>query len=258
MRELRNTQEQLMMKEKMAALGDLVAGLAHEINNPIGAMNSSADVCARCIRKIEHTINQSKSISKDSGEALASSLTTLRNNIDVTLMAGDRIATIVKSLRNFARLDEAEYQRADIREGIDSSLTLLESEFQERISVIKEYHDIPKIPCYPGQLNQVFMSLLRNASQSITDSGTIKIRMFTQNGDVHVEFSDNGKGIPANRLKRLFDFGFSEEGSRVKMTSGLSTAYHIIQKHNGEIRVTSKVGKGSTFLVILPVKESQK
>ncbi len=257
MNELKATQEQLLMKEKMAALGDLVAGITHEINNPIGAANAAADVARRCIQKIEKIFRSAKSVAeiKNSPE-IKKSLKILKENLGVTAAAGERVATLGKSLRIFAHLDEAEYQRADIHEGIDSTLTLMESELRDRIAIKKDYGPIPPIACYPGQLNQVFMNLLKNASHAIEGRGAIAIRTFRQNHHVHVEISDNGRGIPPEKLGKIFDFGFSADHPRVKMTSGLSTAYNIVQRHNGEIKVKSEVGKGTTFSVILPIKDT--
>lgn len=246
MRELRETQEQLLMKEKMASLGDLVAGVAHEINNPIGAVNASADVVRRCADKIESEARKNQQLQKTTK--------ILKESAGVILTAGNRIAAIVKSLKNFARLDESEYQKTDIHEGIESSLILMENEFQNRISVVRDYHDIPEIVCYPGQLNQVFLSLLKNATNAIEGSGRISIKTTTENGHVRVEISDTGKGIPRRKLGKIFDFGFSTGDSRVKMSSGLSTAYNIVQKHHGEIKVDSEVGKGTTFSIVLPIK----
>lgn len=254
MLQLKDTQEQLLMKEKMAALGDLVAGVSHEINNPIGSVNSSTDVSNRCVNRIEHVLQKSATLEemKHSRE-LREALKILKENINVTLTAGDRIATIVKSLKNFARLDEAEYQRVNIHEGLDSTLTLMGNELKDRISVIKEYGEIPEIVCNPGQLNQVFINLLKNASQAIENSGTIGIKTFKENNHIHVQISDTGKGIPHHKLRKIFDFGFSTGGSRIRMSSGLSTAFNIVQKHNGEINVESEVGKGTTFTIILPI-----
>ncbi len=246
MRELKETQEQLLMKEKMASLGDLVAGVAHEINNPIGAVNASADVLNRCADKIELQANKNQQLEK--------TIKILRESIGVILTAGNRVAAIVKSLKNFARLDESEYKKTNIHEGIESSLILMENEFQNRISVVKDFHDIPEITCYPGQLNQVFLNVLKNASNAIEGAGRIGIKTARDNGHVRVEISDTGIGIPDNKLDKIFDFSFSTGGSRIKMSSGLSTAYNIVQKHHGEIKVDSEIGKGTTFSIVLPIK----
>lgn len=253
--ELQTTQDHLMMKEKMAALGDLVAGITHEINNPIGTVNSSTDVSDRCVKRIEVLLHESASLVdlKDNAEFLEI-LNILKDNIQVIFSAGDRISAIVRSLKNFATLDESDYQRADIHDGIESSLTLMEGDLRGRVEVVKEYSDIPKIECYPGLLNQVFMNLLKNASQAIEESGTIIIKTHKDNNHIHVTVSDSGCGIPDHKLKKLFGFGFSAVGKRVKMGSGLATAYNIVQKHNGDIIIDSEVGQGTTVRVRLPIQ----
>ncbi|MCH8127999.1 MCP four helix bundle domain-containing protein [candidate division KSB1 bacterium] len=255
MYQLKKTQNELLMKEKMASLGDLVAGIAHEINNPIGVMISSTDVSLRCLDKIEIALEKSETTEKRrNNNQLPEALRILKDNIKNILTAGDRIATIVKSMKNFARLDEADYQKVDLHEGLDSSLTLLGTELTNRLEIVKEYGEIPRIECYPGQLNQVFISLLKNASQAIEDSGTIGIKTYKTKNHIHVQISDTGKGIPHEKLNKIFNFNFSAAGSRIKMAAGLTTAYNIIQKHNGEIKVKSEVGKGTTFSIILPIK----
>lgn len=252
--ELKTTQNHLLMKEKMAALGDLVAGVAHELNNPIGAVNSITDVSNRCLDRIEIVLEQSQSIEEiRNNPDLTKTLTILRDNIKVTLTAGNRIATIVKSLKNFARLDESNYKRVDLHEGLDSSLILLESELRGRIRVEKEYGDLPMIACYPGQLNQVFINLLKNAIQAMGDNGVIKIRTCVEDGSVRIEIADNGHGIPTDRLAHIFDFEFEQEGERVKLGYGLKSAFNIIQNHNGDIKIESEVGKGTTVSVNIPI-----
>ena len=179
----------------------------------------------------------------------------LKNNGKGTLEAGERIATLVRSLKNFARLDEAEYQKADVLEGLDSALTLMESELRGRVEVVREYGEVPLIECYPGQLNQVFINLLQNASQAIEGQGRITVRGQMRDDYIRIEIADTGKGIEAERLASIFDFGISAEGQRVKMGSGLSTAYTIVQRHGGEIRLESQLDVGTRALVSVPLKK---
>lgn len=254
MRELRNTQEQLLIQEKMASLGNLVAGIAHEINNPIGTVNSSVDISRRCLRQIEQAIQTSRAIEElQKDDQLQKVVRIFRENLEITLEAGERIATLVKSLKNFSRVDEAEYQKADIHVGLESTLTLMRSEFGGRINVVKEFSKLPRIGCYPGQLNQVFFNLFKNAAHAIIGKGTIAIKTSQENNHVRVDITDSGKGIPKNKLKKLFDIGFASDDTRIKMTSGLSTAYQIIRKHHGEIKVESEEGKGTRFSIMLPI-----
>ena len=254
MQQLRESQEQLVMREKMAALGDLVAGVAHEINSPIGTVTSSADVSQRCLQRVGSAVEEAATLGElRDDRSFRQAMELLGTNTTNIATASTRITTLVDSLKNFARLDEAEHQKVDITEGIESSLTLMEHEFRGRVSVETELGDLPAIQCYPGQLNQVFISLLKNAAQSIESSGTIRIRSWSESDKVVVRVSDTGSGIPREKLDRIFDFGFSAGGTRVKLASGLSTAYNIVQNHNGSIDIESEVGSGTTVSLTLPI-----
>ncbi|MGH8015185.1 MAG: sensor histidine kinase, partial [Candidatus Zixiibacteriota bacterium] len=169
------------------------------------------------------------------------------------IIASRRIADIVQNLKSFSRLDEAEFQTVDIHLGIENSLVLLGGKKLSRIEVRKKFAKLPRLSCNPGLLNQVFLNIITNAATAISDSGTITIETAQQNGEIVVSISDNGVGIAKDRLKNIFDFGFSTDTKRVKMGTGLLTAYSIVQKHGGRIEVESEVGKGSTFSVILPI-----
>lgn len=253
--ERRQMQNQLMMQDRMAALGNLVAGIAHEINNPIGAVQSATDVVMRCVKRFESLFvgeNAPEEVRDD--EKCQMVFKALQENVEVIASGGSRIAKIVQSLRSFTRLDEAEYQKADIHEGIESALTLLHGKLKDRITVTKEYGDVPKIHCFPGQLNQVFISLLQNAADAIEGQGTIRIWTERRGEGINVQISDSGKGIPPEKLKSLFNFDFSRTGSRVKMGAGLVTAYNIVHKHGGDIKVESEVGAGSCFTITLPIR----
>lgn len=256
--ELQKMQHQLIMQEKMASLGNLVAGVAHEVNNPIGAVKSSAHVLTRCIEKIRDALTHGKSLEEIKNDSeFQKTLSMLQENNKVINTAGERVSEIVLSLKNFARLDEAEFQLVDIHEGIDTTLTLVEHELKNRIEVIKEYGNIPKIHCYPNQLNQVFMNMLINAAHAIKDGGTIKIKTYLKDSFVYVEVSDSGRGISKKNLNKIFDPGFTTKSMGVGTGLGLSISYNIIQKHNGEIKVESEEGKGTTFTIMLPVKQAE-
>jgi len=257
--ELRATQHQLVMREKMASLGNLVAGVAHEMNNPIGAIHSSADVATRGIRKIKSLLQNDQTLDKPNYEdrQLQRSLKLLEGNNQVITTASDRIAKIVQSLRAFARLDEAAFQKSDLHENVDATLTLLHHELRDKAEVIKEYGEIPDIHCYPSELNQVWMNLLRNAVQAIEEKGTIKIATSADEPHVYVRISDTGKGIPPENLKKIFDPGFTTQGGGVGTGLGLSIAYNIVVvKHHGDIKVHSKVGEGSEFIIALPIEQT--
>ncbi len=252
--ELKQTQQHLILSEKMAALGSLVAGVAHEINNPIGAVRSASDVSSRCLDRLQESIEHNDSVEavlKDKHYKTAMKL--LKENTEIALEGSGRVTKIVKSLRNFARLDEAEFQKADIHEGLDSTLTLVHHQLKHRIEVVKEYGDIPKVKCYPNQLNQVFMNLLVNASQAIGDKGTITITTEADDGNVYVTIADDGKGIASENLTKIFDPGFTTKGTGVGTGLGLSISYNIIKNHKGTITAKSEVGRGTTIRIALPI-----
>lgn len=253
--ELERTQAQLVQSEKMAALGKLVAGLVHEINTPIGTINSTADTSSRSLRHIVGEIEGTSSLKNVKNDRkFQNSVKALRDSNLITTAASERITKIVSSLKAFAHLDEAEFQKVDLHEGLDNALTLLEHEIKDRIEVLREYGEIPKVTCNPGEINQVFMNLLQNAVEAIKGSGKISIRTFERDGNVHVQFIDTGTGISPRRRERLFDPAFAKKGSRMKAGLGLFTSANIMQKHNGRIEVESEAGKGSTFTVVLPVR----
>lgn len=244
--QLRETQEQLLLKEKMASLGDLVAAVAHEINNPVGAIMSSVDIARRCLARIEEN--------PPDWDGRERSMAILSENVRVITGASDRVATLVRSLKNFARLDEAQYQKVDIHEGIESSLHLLGSDLMKRISVNRDYAELPPVGCYPARLNQVFLNVLKNAAESIRGEGVISIATMQEQSTVRVVITDTGRGIPQANLQRIFDIGLRPSGERIRMGSGLSTAYRVIQEHGGQISIDSEVDRGTTVTIVLPLR----
>jgi signal transduction histidine kinase len=254
LKQLRETQQQLVMREKMASLGNLVAGVAHEINSPIGAVKSAADTSARSIDLVCRALQGGTNLEDITADKkFLTALEILRSNNEIAVTASDRIAGIVRSLKNFARLDEAEFQQADLHEGLDSTLTLLDHVLKGRISVVKRYGEIPPIQCYPNQLNQVFMNVLSNAEQAIEAEGTITIATERRGDNVEVKIGDDGAGISDAELKRVFDPGFTTKGVGVGTGLGLSISYNIVQKHHGRIDATSEPGEGTTITITLPI-----
>jgi signal transduction histidine kinase len=169
--------------------------------------------------------------------------------------ATNRVSGIVQNLRSFARVDEAEFQMANLEEGLDSTLAVMQSEIPDGISVLKDYGDISPIFCSPGQLNQVFMHLIRNAVQAMVSKGRITISTSQDTEKVYVRIRDTGPGIPPEQLEHIFDFRFRARESRVKMGLGLVANYNVIQAHEGDIRIESTVGEGTEVQITLPRRE---
>lgn len=235
LKELKETQIQLINSEKMASLGQLVAGVAHEINTPVASIKSNNGIVAKLLTSIEDT-------------ELKEMLTDI-NEIDKEAVS--RISSIVTSLKKFVRLDEAELQEADINKELDLTLELIRHETKNRIEVIKNYSEIPVIKCFPNLLNQVFTNILINACQAIEGSGTITITTEYNDKKLIVKIKDTGRGIPRNQLNKIFTAGFTTKSSGVGTGLGLAICSKIIEKHNGEIIVNSEVGKGSEFIITI-------
>lgn len=235
MKELKETQIQLINSEKMASLGQLVAGVAHEINTPVASIKSNNGIVAKLLGSIE--------------DADLKEMLTDINEIDKE--AVNRISNIVTSLKKFVRLDEAELQEADINKELDLTLELIRHETKNRINVVKNYGEIPTIRCFPNMLNQVFTNILVNACQAIDGQGTITITTEYKKKKLVVKIKDTGKGIPQNQLSKIFSAGFTTKGIGVGTGLGLAICSKIIEKHKGEITVTSEVGKGSEFTITI-------
>ena len=246
--ELSATQSQLIHSEKMAALGSLIAGVVHEINTPLGVMNSATDVSRRCATALGDMPADDGNLS-DRGKQLLRTMLESQQTLEKALA---RLNALMQSLRTFSRLDEASFQHADIHEGINSALLLLEPELNGKIELEKDFGDVPPIAHYPGELNQVFMSLLRNAIESIRESGKVSITTRHADKTVTVSIADTGSGIPSEQLEHLFEPAFSRKGSRIKAGLGLFAAYNIVKKHQGEIKVSSEIGNGTTVTLVLP------
>ncbi len=235
LKELKETQLQLINSEKMASLGQLVAGVAHEINTPVASIKSNNGLISKLISKID--------------DAEISGLMREINNIDHEAI--ERISNIVSSLKKFVRLDEAEVQDADINKELDLTLDLIRHETKNRINIIKNYGNIPMIKCYPNMLNQVFTNILVNACQAIEGDGQIIITTGYEAETLTVSIKDSGKGIPEEEIPKIFTAGYTTKGVGVGTGLGLAICAKIIEKHNGKIIVNSEVGKGSEFIITI-------
>ncbi len=233
--ELKETQLQLINSEKMASLGQLVAGVAHEINTPVASIKSNNSIISKLIPQIEQ-------------EDIRTMLSDI-NTIDSEAI--QRISNIVVSLKKFVRLDEAELQEADINKELDLTLDLIRHETKNKIEIEKHYGEIPKVKCYPNMLNQVFTNILVNACQAIDRSGRIVITTEFENKTLIVKIKDNGKGIPKENLSKIFTVGYTTKGVGVGTGLGLAISQKIIDKHGGKIKVNSEVGVGTEFIITI-------
>ena len=250
---LRDSQTQLVQVEKMAALGSLAAGLAHEMNTPVAAISSNNEVIELAFQKVEELVKTLPVTTSPVGNQLEELMTIITESIRTNRLACDRIVKFVRSVRNFARLDESDWKRADIEECIESTLTLLAHELKGRISVVKDFGDTPEIDCYPNQLNQVFMNVLANSAQAIDGKGEIRIKTWANSDAVCISISDNGPGIPPEVRRRIFDPGFTTKKAGLGTGLGLSICQKIIENHHGQIVLQSEVGRGTAFTIVLPI-----
>ncbi len=261
--ELKATQSQMLQQEKMASIGQLAAGVAHEINNPIGFITSNLTTLLKYIERlteycqalvqaahVDSTPQQRELRKKLKIDFIADDAKDL---IHESLDGTDRVSKIVQGLKNFSRIDEAEHADTDINQCMESTINIVWNELKYKATINKEYGDLPHIKCYPHQLNQVFMNLLMNAAQSIADRGEIEIKTWQQSEGVYISVSDTGAGIAPENMSKLFNPFFTTKEVGAGTGLGLSISYDIIKKHNGEITVQSEEGKGSTFTIRIPV-----
>jgi signal transduction histidine kinase len=272
--DVKNAQSQLVEQEKLASLGQLTAGIAHEINNPINFVTANINPLKRDVADVLEVLDaylkfktgEDFEKGKADVDELAEDLELdfLREEIEQLLNGiedgAKRTAEIVRGLKIFSRTDEHDLKHVDLVEGIESTLTLLNSAMKGKVTVERFFESIPKVECYGGKVNQVFMNILSNAMQAIQEKpngmGTIKIAVKDLDGKVAVSIADDANGIPPEKLNKIFDPFFTTKPVGEGTGLGLSIAKGIIEKHNGTITVESKVGEGTTFLIILPTGQS--
>jgi signal transduction histidine kinase/PAS domain-containing protein len=267
--DLKASQSQLLQQEKMASVGQLAAGVAHEINNPVGFVTSNLGSLRKYLEKISDFIAKCSEEIKASGSPdLLTAVQEQRRKLKVDLIMEDidslikesldgveRVKVIVQNLKNFSRVDQAEDVRADINTCLDDTLNIAWNELKYKVTVQKEYGDLPLTRCKPQQLNQVFMNILVNAAQSIEKKGIILIKTWVEDTAIFVSIEDTGCGISQENLSRIFEPFFTTKAIGKGTGLGLSITYDIIKKHGGDMQVTSEVGKGSKLTIRLPIKE---
>ena len=273
---LKNTQAQLIQTEKMSSLGQMIAGIAHEINNPISFVQGNIEPLKEYFQDLLDLIktyqieypNPSTAIIQKQAEIdfdfLLQDLDKLLGSMNV---GAERVHEIVKSLRNFSRLDEATVKDVDIHEGLDSTLLILNHRLKHNVTVVKKYGDLPLVRCYPAQLNQVFTNIIVNALDAMTEDScdrngnglsvpskklTITTRRVKRNR-VQIIIRDNGPGIPRKLREKIFDPFFTTKPVGKGTGLGLGICFTIVQQHHGKIRVGSKLGKGTEFAITLPI-----
>jgi PAS domain S-box-containing protein len=264
-RKLGEAQNQLLQSEKMASIGVLAAGVAHEINNPVGFVNSNLSSLQRYLQSLMRLLDAYELREQHLPEGDRSELNALRKEIDADYLREDlgsllsesmdgldRIKRIVQDMKDFSHVGGGDVLVANLETGLDSTLNVVWNELKYKAEVIKEYGGVPEIECIPSQLNQVFMNLLVNAAHAIDNRGRITVRTSYENEMVTVSVSDTGSGIAAENLGRIFEPFFTTKPVGKGTGLGLSLSYSIVQKHGGRIEVDSEIGKGTTFRVILP------
>ena len=259
-------QSQLLQSEKMASIGVLAAGVAHEINNPIGFVNSNLGSLQRYAQALLRLLDSYEALEESLSPGERAAIAQVKKEVDAdylredlepllreSLDGIDRVRRIVQDMKDFSHVDGGDLQYADLEAGLNSTMNVVWNEIKYKAEVSKEYAKIPQIECYPSQLNQVFMNLLVNAAHAIEERGRITLRTGHDERQVWIEVEDTGTGIPKDKLGRIFEPFFTTKPVGKGTGLGLSLSYGIVQKHGGSIEVHSEVGKGTLFRVVLPL-----
>lgn len=269
--ELKNTQSMMVHSEKMRSLGELVAGITHEINNPVNFIHGNLVHLQNYSKALLELINLYESFETGLDDEKKGELKKLKEKIELDFLKEDlpmlikscqegteRTKNIILDLKNFSRLDEMVVNTIDLPKEIDTTLNILTTKMKGKAEIIKEYDaDLPMIEGYGGQLNQVFMNILDNACYAVGEKGKIFIRLKKKQNDVIIEFEDTGCGMNQEQVEKIFDPFFTTKPVGSGTGLGMSISYKVIQKHNGTITVESEEGKGTVFKIQIPVKMGQ-
>ncbi len=278
LKELKTTQGRILQSEKMAAVGRLAAGMAHEINNPIGFIGSNLDALKDYMGHLDELLSRYQKLCRLLMAAPEDSLSAeIKNEVNAIIQfeerieidylkkdipellhdckeGTERVGKIVSDLKNFAHPGNDRQMLVDINKGLESTLNMVCSELKSKVTVTREFGDIPMVEGFPQKLNQVFMNILVNAAQAITEKGEIRIETKKEGDNVIVSISDTGCGIEEEHLSKIFDPFFTTKEIGKGTGLGMNIAYNIIEEHRGKISIQSTVGKGTIFTVSLPGK----
>lgn len=270
-RKLEEAHNQVLQSEKLASIGQLAAGVAHEINNPVGFVNSNLGALENYVKDLLGIIDAYATIESElqSRPELFAPIAAAKSKADLEFLREDigqlireskdgldRVKRIVQDLKDFSRVGESQWQWVDLHKCLDSTLNVVWNEIKYKAEVVKDYGALPEVECLPSQLNQVFMNLLVNAAQAIAERGKITISTRAEGGEVQVMVSDTGNGIAAENLSRIFDPFFTTKPVGKGTGLGLSVSYSIVARHHGRIEVESTLGQGTSFCVCLPIRQA--
>jgi two-component system NtrC family sensor kinase len=267
---LNGAQDQLLQSEKMASIGQLAAGVAHEINNPIGYVHSNLGSLQEYLRSLFTLIEAyERALRAPDPKALLSEIDDIRTRFDIDFISRDlpqlmaesregieRVTRIVRDLKDFSYFDRAEsWKLVDLHAGLESTINIIWNELKYKVTLQRNYGELPLVECLPSELNQVYMNLLLNAGHSISERGTIEVSTGQEGDQVWIEFKDSGAGIAPDLMQRIFDPFFTTKPVGSGTGLGLSISYGIINKHHGRIDVTSVLGEGACFRIVIPTRQ---
>jgi two-component system NtrC family sensor kinase len=267
--ELEESHVQLLQSEKLASIGQLAAGVAHEINNPIGFVNANLNTLKTWVQRLLYVLSVHEALIEQLDPAAREHLAAVWKNADIEYVRDDilvlidesiegamRVRRIVQDLRDFSRPGSDEWSVADVHAGLESTLNVIHNEVKYKAQVLREYGDLPHIECLPPQLNQVFMNLLLNAAQAIPEHGVITIHTQSDEETVSIAISDTGIGMSNEVASRIFDPFFTTKPVGHGTGLGLSVSRRIVERHEGHIEVVSQQGYGTTFTITIPVRRN--
>lgn len=268
--ELKASEAKIMQHEKLASIGHLAAGVAHEVNNPLAFISGNLGVLRQYGAWLREFYSlQEEALNRNGDDAYLQKLREEKERLNIDFVVSDldqlvgqcldgtdRVQKIVKELKGFSVMDEAEFKIVDINDCLDSTVRLVSTQLAKKAEIITDYGELPPTGCYPQQLSQVFLNLLINAAHAIEGRGTIKIRTLARERSIYIAITDSGCGIPQENLKKIFEPFFTTRESGKGTGLGLSISYDIVKKHDGDITVDTAIGRGSTFTVRIPVNST--